>query len=102
MRADEKTHRRHLPPPPPPSLPQARQKMASLVEVATRVLLAPLLALLSLLAAHERVVWDEPAGYRAPGWRRWMAQRRKECEYGRGGGGHSKYTLIHINIRMHT
>ena len=53
--------------------------MVSLVEVATRVLLSPLLALLSLLAASDSVVWDEPEGYRAPGW---MERRRRECECG--------------------
>ena len=59
----------------PPSLsPQASDKLAALAAVAARVILSPALLLRSLLTAPDMVVWNEPCGYRSPGWRQWAAQ----------------------------
>jgi hypothetical protein len=54
-----------------PSPPQARDKLAALAAVFARFLLSPALLLRSLLTAPDMVVWNEPCGYRSPGWRQW-------------------------------
>ena len=43
-----------------------------------RMLLAPFLFFASMLLVEEKCCWDEPEGYQAPGWKRWLARRAKK------------------------
>ena len=45
-----------------------------------RILMSPLLFFVSLLLVEEKCCWDEPEGYQAPGWKRWLAKRAKKGE----------------------
>ena len=46
-----------------------------------RMLLAPWLLFASMLLVEEKCCWDEPEGYQAPGWKRWLARRAKKGKY---------------------
>lgn len=49
-------------------------KLLALLAVLARILLSPALLLRSLLSAPDLIVWNEPSGYRSPGWRAWAVQ----------------------------
>lgn len=42
------------------------------------MLIAPWLFFVSMLLVEEKCCWDEPEGYQAPGWKRWLAKRAKK------------------------
>ena len=57
---------------------QGRDKSRAVIAVLARMLLAPWLLFASMLLVEEKCCWDEPEGYQAPGWKRWLARRAKK------------------------
>ena len=57
---------------------QGSEKSRAIIAVLARVLMAPWLLFVSMLLVDEKCCWDEPEGYQAPGWKRWLAKRAKK------------------------